>query len=1097
MRTCLPPLVRSVALGVGTFLLVAVAARPPAHAQTTGGSAFDERAFAALEWRNVGPNRGGRSIAATGTVARPNEYYFGATGGGLWKTVDGGANWFPVGDGQFAAPTAGALGQCEADPDVVYAGFGEVQLRGNIIPGDGVYRTTDGGGTWTHLGLDSSTGQQMVGRVRVHPDDCNVAYAAVLGDPFGPNDTRGVYRTTDGGQNWEQVLFRSDSAGAVDLVIDPSDPDVLYAGFWQVHRKPWKLHSGGPGSGLFKSTDGGDTWSELSSNPGLPETLWGKVGVSVSGADPNRVYAIIESDEGGVFRSDDAGATWERVSEDRNLRQRAFYYTRIYADPLDRDRLYVLNVQFWRSDDGGETWDDIQVPHGDNHDLWIDPTNNRRMIQANDGGANVTLTGGESWTGQLFPTAQMYTITTTSHFPYHICGGQQDNSTICVPSDGDGSYWYQAGGCESGWVQQDLRDPDVYHAGCYGGQLTAFDKEVGQARSVQVWPVNPMGHSAGEIRERFQWTFPIISSPLNPDVVYVASQHLWKSENRGQSWERISPDLTRADPETLGPSGGPITRDQTSVEYYATIFSVAPSRHDANTIWTGSDDGLVHVTRDGGANWSNVTPPDLPAFSRIHFIDPSPHQPGKAYVAATRYRMQDVAPYIYRTDDFGRTWTKIVEGIPHTHHVRGVREDPVREGLLFAGTERGVHVSFDDGESWQSLQREMPVSSIHALEVRDDDLVVASHGRSYWVLDDITPLRQLTEQVVSTKAHLYEPATAIRSLSRPNYGDGRYIGGRSKPLSGLNIYYHLSDDAEEVTIEILDRSGEVIRTFEPPEEEEDGEAVAEDDEGTDEDAGPDGNDGERIVPVPRWGAVPQSHRGGGGGFFGGSGASAPATEAGLQQHRWDLRYPGAETFEGLIMWSAGTRGPVAPPGAYQVRLTVDGESQTRSFRIEKDPRLEGRVTDADLREQFELAMEIRDRTSEANQAVIRVREIKEQIDDRLEKTEDSGIEDVANRLAERLSEAEGEIYQVRLQARQDPLNFPIKLNNKIAALQGQVESADARPTDQQVETFQELSGLLQVELDRIERAVEENLTELNRRLREAGLEPIEEDRPVT
>ncbi|MFW6206705.1 MAG: VPS10 domain-containing protein, partial [Gemmatimonadota bacterium] len=796
------------------------------HAQSSAEAVFDDSTFDALEWRNVGPNRGGRSIAVAGTTARPNEYYFGATGGGVWKTVDGGANWFPVGDGQFATPSAGALGQCEADPDVVYAGFGEVQLRGNVIPGDGVYRTTDGGETWTHLGLDSETGQQMVGRVRVHPDDCDTAFAAVLGDPFGPNETRGVYRTRDGGENWEQVLFESEQAGAVDLVLDPSNPDVIYAGFWEVFRRPWMLHSGGPGSGLYKSMDGGDTWTELSDNPGLPEGLWGKVGVSVSGADPDRVYAIVEAEDGGVFRSDDGGESWEHVSDDRNLRQRAFYYTRIYADPMDPETVYVLNVQFWRSRDGGEEWESISVPHGDNHDLWIDPTDNLRMIEANDGGANVSLNAGSSWTGQLYPTAQMYTISTTSHYPYHICGGQQDNSTVCVPSDGNGSYWYSAGGCESGWVQQHLVDPELFYAGCYGGQLTAYDQETGQARSVQVWPVNPMGHSAWDIRERFQWTFPIVSSPLEPDLVYVASQHLWRSTNRGQSWEQISPDLTLAEEETLGPSGGPITRDQTSVEYYATIFSIAPSHFDAATIWTGSDDGLVHITRDGGENWTDVTPEELPEFSRIHFIDASPHEPGKAVLAATRYRSQDVTPYIYRTDDFGDSWTRITDGIPEGHHVRGVREDPVRPGLLFAGTEKGVWVSFDDGQNWQSLQLDLPAVSIHALEVRDDDVIIASHGRGYWVLDDITPLRQLSTEVAEARAHLFEPATAVRSRSRTTYGDGRYIGGRSKDISSLNVYYHLAEPADEVELEILDADGEVIRSFTATrdEEEDPGEA---------------------------------------------------------------------------------------------------------------------------------------------------------------------------------------------------------------------------------------------------------------------------------
>lgn len=1067
---------------VAVLLLLPAFLLPSAPLSGQSPASVDAAVSGSLEWRNVGPNRGGRSIAAIGTVARPNEYYFGATGGGLWKTVDGGTTWFPVGDGQFQTSSVGVVSQCEADPDVVYVGFGEVQLRGNVIPGDGVYRSRDGGETWTHVGLDSSTGQQMIGRIRLHPEDCDRVFVAALGDPYGPNEERGVFRSADGGDSWERVLYRGDEAGAADLAMDPNDPDVLYAGFWEVFRRPWLLQSGGPGSGLFKSTDGGDTWTDLSGQPGLPESLWGKVGVSVSGADSDRIYTIIESEEGGVFASDDAGESWTRVSTDRNLRQRAFYYTRIYADPQDRETVYVVNVQFWRSRDGGESWASINVPHGDNHDLWIDPTNNQRMINANDGGANVTLNGGESWTGQLYPTAQMYTLTTTNHYPYHICGGQQDNSTVCVPSDGNGSYWYQAGGCESGWVQQNLVDPELFYAGCYGGQLTAYDRETGQARSVQIWPVNPMGHSAWELRERFQWTFPILSSPLSPDVVYAASQHLWRSENRGQSWEQISPDLTLADTATLQASGGPITRDQTSVEYYATIFAVAPSRHDANTIWAGSDDGLVHLTRDGGQSWDEVTPPDLPQFSRIQGLEASPHNPAKAILAATRYRSQDVTPYVYRTEDYGQTWTRIVEGIAHGDHVRAVREDPVREGLLFAGTEQRPYVSLDNGERWEPLQLNLPASSIHALEVRDDDVIIASHGRGYWVLDDIAPLRQMRAEVQAARAHLFTPTDAIRSRSRSTYGDGRYIGGRSKDISLLNVYYHLSEPAQEVILEVLDDQGELIRSFSA-------EASEEAETGGDASSENDSESEEDLIPVPRWGSVPNSHPEP-------NPRSELGLEAGLHLHQWDLRYPGPETFPDLIFWAAGTEGPVAPPGSYSVRLTVDGEEiRTEDFRIGKDPRLT-HIANAELEEQFELAMAIRDRTSEANEAVVQVRSLKEEVDDRLEQTEREDIHEVADELTRKVSEAEEEIYQVRLEARQDPLNYAIRLNNKIAALMRQVESADARPTDQQVEVFEDLSQLLQVELNQIDEAIQVDLARLNELLVEAGLDPIVVEPPV-
>jgi len=991
-------------------------------AQTT----FDPALFGALQWRNVGPDRGGRSIAVAGTPSRVHEYYFGATGGGLWKTSDGGITWRPMGDGQFQSSTVGALAQCYADPDVVYAGMGEVQLRGDIIPGDGVYRSTDAGVTWTHVGLAAGTGQQMVGRVRVHPDDCRRVWVAVLGDVYGTNPERGVYRSSDGGDTWERVLYRDDKTGAVDLVMDPSNPDVLYASLWEVFRRPWMLSSGGPGSGLFKSTDGGSTWTELTRNPGLPQGMVGKIGVSVSGADPDRVYAIIEAEDGGVFVSDDGGATWTRVSEDRNLRQRAFYYTRLYADPMERETVYVVNVQFWRSRDGGSTWESIAVPHGDNHDLWIADDDNQRMINSNDGGANVSVNGGASWTGQRYPTAQMYDVSLTSHFPYHICGGQQDNSASCVPSDGDGSYWYDVAGCETGPVTPHPEDTDIYYGACYGGSLQVGDRSTGQSRAINVWPVNPMGNSAGDIRERFQWNLPIRISPHDPEKVYVASQYVWESTNRGQSWRRISPDLTYADPSTLGPSGGPITRDQTSVEYYATVWEIAPSPHDPGTLWVGSDDGRVHITRDGGGHWEDITPPDLPRFSRVFKIDVSPHRPGKAYLAAVRYRMQDVAPYAYKTEDYGQTWTKIVEGVPEGHFIRVIREDLRWPGLLYAGTEHGVLVSFDDGGRWHSLQLNLPDVSVQGMALRDDDVVIATHGRSFYVLDNVEPLRQYGPSVAGAQLHLFQPAVATRTLSRPTDSYGR------RKSFAPQVDYWLGADADTVRIEILDRAGDLIRSYDV------------------------------------------------------TGARAGA---GLHRFSWDMRYPSAADFPGMIFWAANTAGPLAPPGSYQVRVTAHGQTQVQPLEIRKDPRLE-HVSDADFQAQFRLASRIRDRTDDANRAVIAIRELKSAIDDRVGQAEDDALAARARAFKEELSAVEEEIYQVRMEARQDPLNYPIMLNNQIAALRGIVESADARPTDQAVEAFLELSGLLEVELRRLAETVEARLPELNGVLRQLGVAEI-------
>jgi photosystem II stability/assembly factor-like uncharacterized protein len=775
--------------GLAALLLAAIAAPAPALAQAPDTGIFDD----VLSYRSIGPDKGGRSIAVGGSVARPNEYWFGATGGGLWKTTDGGTTWTPTTDQKIGSASVGAVEVCPTNPDVVYIGMGEVQLRGDIIAGDGVYKTVDGGETWTHLDALIDDGQSAVGRIRVDPANCDRVFAAVLGHPFGPNSSRGLFRSTDGGDSWEKVLYRNELAGAVDVTVDPNDPDTIYAGFWHAYRKPWLLNSGGDGSGLLKSTDGGDTWEDLTDNSGMPAAPIGKVAVSVSPVDSNRVYAIVEAADGGVFSSDDAGATWERVSDDRDLRQRAFYYTRIYADPQERDTVYVLNVGFWKSTDGGRTYEELDVPHGDNHDLWIAPNDNRRMIQSNDGGANVTVNGAETWTEQDYPTAQMYHVTTTDDTPYLVCGAQQDNDTACVPSDGDGSEYFDVGGGESGYIAVDPEDSNVFYAGSYGGFLTRFNRRTEQARNVNPWPDNPMGHAAGDIQERFQWTFPIMTSKSRPDTVYAGSQHLFATTNEGQSWERISPDLTRADRETLGDSGGPITKDQTSIEYYATIFAIAPSPIDRDVIWTGSDDGLVHVTRDHGDSWERVTPPLLPRRTRISIIEPSPHDPGTAYVAAHRYRLDDVRPYLLRTTDYGQTWTRITNGIPSGHFAWAIREDPEREGLLFAGTEHGVYVSFDAGTHWQPLRLNLPDVSVQDLVVKDNDLVIATHGRGFYVLDDIAPLRQLTPEVLRDKAHLFAPGTPTLPAD-----------------DGLTVDYLLRSGADRAALEFTSRDGRVL-----------------------------------------------------------------------------------------------------------------------------------------------------------------------------------------------------------------------------------------------------------------------------------------------
>jgi len=1022
----------------------------PAPALRAQAAAVDASLLAGLRWRSIGPARGGRSIAVAGSSTRRDEYYFGATGGGLWKTTDGGVTWRPVSDGFFKSSSVGAVAVAESQPDVVYAGLGEVQLRGNIIQGDGVYKSTDAGRTWTHVGLARS---MVVSRIRVHPANPDIVYVAALGDPYGPNQERGIFKSTDGGKTWDNVLFRNNQTGAADLFMDPKNPDVLYAGFWQVFRTPHSLSSGGPGSGLFKTTDGGKTWTELTKNPGLPAPLWGKVGVSVSGADTSRIYAIIEAADGGVFLSDDAGATWMRVNEDRRLRQRAFYYTRIYADPQARDTVYILNTGLYRSTDAGKTLTSIRVPHGDNHDLWIASSDPRRMINGNDGGGNVSTNGGESWTDQDYPTAQFYNVFTTAHVPYHVCGAQQDNSTACVPSTGGGEL-YAVGGGESGYIAPDPRDVDVFYAGSYGGLLTRINRRTGERRAINIWPDNPMGFSASDITERFQWTFPIVIAPTDPKTLYATSQHVWKSTNEGQSWQRISPDLTRHDPATLGPSGGPITLDQTGVETYATVFTLAPSAVNGSVIWAGSDDGVVHVTRDAGKTWTNVTPADLPPFTRISLIDASPHDAGTAYLAGNRYQRSDRAPYIYRTSDYGKSWTKIVNGVPAGDFPRAVREDPKRKGLLFLGTETGFYVSFDDGGVWQPLQTGLPVTPVHGIQIKNDDIVIGTHGRSFYIMPNIGILRQASRETTNEPVVLFDPSDAIRSVS-PN----------------VTIDYYLKQAAEKVTVEILDAEGKTITTF------------------TGTPGQPAGRGGRGAAPAGGSGSDNEEEGGG-------RGAPPPSVgvASGMNRFMWDLRYPGARDFPGLILWAGSTRGPVAPPGRYQVKLTTGGISKTQEFAIVRNVNVPT-VTDRDLTDQFALAKQISDKISVAHEAVLRIRSLKEQIAARTGASADARLKTVGEAFTEKLTAVEGEIYQYRNRSSQDPLNYPIRLNNKLAALQGIVESGDARPTDQSYAVFKELSARLDKELARLDALAKKDLSGLNSLLADRKLDPIKDGVP--
>ena len=970
-----------------------------------------------MEWRSIGPDRGGRSIAVAGHARRPFEYYFGATGGGLFKTTDGGSTWDPVTDGQVGSASVGAVAMAPSDPGIVYIGMGEVQLRANVLQGDGVYRSDDGGKSWRHLGLAET---HAIGRIRIHPADPDRAYVAALGHPFGPNPERGVFRTTDGGGSWEKVLFRDERAGAVDLVMDPSDPDVLYATLWQVYRRPWRLWSGGDASGIFKTTDGGDTWTEITRNPGLPGGVLGKITITVSGADPDRVWANLEAEEGGLYRSDDGGRSWTFINGHRDIWQRAFYFQRLEADPVDRNTLYILNFRLMRSTDGGKTLESVPETHADHHDLWIDPTNPLRMINGNDGGGVVTVNGGRTWTSMRYPTAQIYRLTTTSDFPYHACGAQQDNSTVCVSSEpghlrnprGPGTEWmYAVGGGEMGYIARHPADPDIFYAGATN-TLTRYDRATGLVTDVQPWPRIVMGEPARDMPERWNWTYPIAVAQQPPHALYAGSQHLWRSLDEGRSWEKISPDLTRAEPATLDDSGGPIVKDQDGPEIYGTLYAITPSPHEAGTIWTGSDDGLVHVSRDEGGSWRNVTPPDMPPHTRVMSVEASPHSPASAHVAGLRYEMDDRAPYAWTTVDYGATWTQIGDGIPDGAFVRVVREDPKRAGLLYAGTEHGVFVSLNGGSGWSDLSFGLPNTPVTGLSVEERDLVISTHGRSFWVLDDIETLRQLDAEVADADLHLFQPADAIR---------------RSVPAV---IDFRLSR-AGGVRLDILTDDGEHVRTL-----------------------------------------IDES------------------MDAGTRRTRWSLRYPGAVTFDGIVLEGGSPAvGPWAPPGRYRARLTVAGATREATFGVRPDPRL-GEIPATAFTDQFRLAMAIRDAESRANTSVVLARDLRSQARAITAESDDPGIRDLASRFAAGIEAIAGELYQLRNQSPKDKIAFPIKLNDRLTGLRSHLERGDGTPIDAYQAVFEELSAELEVRLRAFERMLGEDLPRLNRRLEDAGLPRI-------
>lgn len=1007
-------------------------------------SKFSEEYYDAIQWRNIGPFRGGRSAAVTGVPNKANLFYFGATGGGVWKTTDAGNTWSNISDGFFGG-SVGAIAVSEFDNNVIYVGNGEVTVRGNVSSGDGMWKSIDAGKTWTHIGLDKS---RHITRVRIHPKNPDIVYAAVLGDLFKSSTERGVYKSTNGGTTWRKVLFSNADAGAVDLIIDPNNPRILYASTWRVRRTPYSLSSGGEGSALWKSTDEGETWVNISKNEGLPEGILGISGIAVSPVNSDIVWALIENKDGGLYKSTDAGKSWKLINKKRKLRQRAWYYTRIYADTQDENTLYVLNVRYHQSKDGGKTFKTFNAPHGDYHDLWIAPENNQRMIIADDGGAQVSFDAGKNWSTYLNqPTAQIYRVTTDNHFPYRIYGAQQDNSTFRIAHRTDRGTigekdWEPTAGGESAHIAVDPLNNDIVYGGSYGGLLTRINHKTGEVRVINVWPDDPMGHGAEDMKYRFQWNYPIFFSPHNKKKMYTTSNHVHVTYNEGQSFEVISPDLTRNDPKTLKVSGGPITKDNTGVEYYGTIFAAVESPFEKDLIWTGSDDGLVHITRDGGKNWVNVTPKKMPEWMMINCIEVDPFTAGGAYIVGTRYKLGDNTPYIYKTENYGKSWKLLTNGINPQHFTRALRADPKRKGLLYAGTEFGMYISFDDGQNWAPFQLNLPIVPITDLAIKNNNLIAATQGRSFWLIDDITPLQQLDKSLIAKDIFLYKPMDSYRLEGSSQKSK---TAGQNHP-SGVIINYFVRDFNEKDTLSIsfYEASGKHIKTFSTK---------------------PDKKQHEEKLKVKK----------------------------GDNQFNWNMYYPDAEKVKGMILWWASLRGPKALPGAYTVKLSKNGNTVSeQTFNLLKDPRSSS--TQEDLQAQFNYIIEVQEKLTEIHKTLKNITKIKKQIEQlKLAITDTKKhqkIVDLADKIVEDLTKYENELYQTKSKSAQDPLNYPIKLNNKLAHLNALNSIGDFKPTAQSVEFKNQLIKEIDIVLNNVYSIFNNDVKTLNKKVKQSDINLI-------
>ena len=1004
---------------------------------------YDTAVFNGIEWRCIGPFRGGRSAAVTGVPDQPNLYFFGSTGGGVWKTENGGQSWENISDGYFGG-SIGAVAVSNSDPNVIYVGGGEKTLRGNVSYGYGMWKSENGGETWKSIGLKHS---RHISRIRIHPANADILYVALIGDIYQSSSERGVYRSLDGGSTWEKILFANEQAGAVDLILDPNNPRIIYASTWRVRRSPYSFESGGEGSAIWKSTDSGDTWINISSNEGLPKETMGIIGIAVSPVNSKRIFAIVEAKDGGVFRSDDGGEKWIKVNESRSLRQRAWYYSRIYADTKDVDIVYVVNVAYHKSKDGGKTFESSSAPHGDHHDLWIAPEDNQRMIIGDDGGAQVSFDGGKNWsTYYNQPTAQFYRVTTDNHFPYRIYGAQQDNSTVRISHRTEGGSigqydWESTAGGESAHIAVDPENNDIVYGGSYGGFLTRVDHSTEQVRAVNVWPDNPMGYGAEGMKYRFQWNFPIFYSPHDPDKLYACSNHLHVSTNEGQSWDIISPDLTRNDSTKLLSSGGPITKDNTGVEYYCTIFAAAESPHEEGVIWTGSDDGLVHITNDSGQNWSNVTPSDMPQWAMINSIEVDPFNAGGVYLAATMYKSGDYQPYLFKTKDYGKSWQKITKGIDADHFTRVVRADPARKGLLYCGTESGMYISFDDGLSWHTWQLNLPIVPVTDLTLKNNNVIAATQGRSFWIIDDITPLHQYAETIRINDFHLFTPM--------PSYRIGGYqnknikTAGQNHP-GGVLVNFYIKDEPDTssvITLKFYDKQNSLIREYKSTADKE---------------------------------------------------KNKLNVKQGYNQFSWNMRYPDAESIEGMILWAVNLEGPVAIPGEYRVRLVCDKDSMESNFEILKDPRSE--TSDNELQEQFEFLLETRDKFSETSEMIKKIRDARKQLDFIKLKLEDKeeyrSLIDMADSIDKSVTKVEETLYQTKNQSRQDPLNYPIRLNNKLGHLMTLTSIGNYQPTSQAIQFKKEVFQDIDTAIEELETIASTLIPAFNRMVKEADIDAV-------